>query len=128
MNMQSNLSFEEICDLYEACYEFMHDAGDVLMHFDGVVGIGVGPKEMDGELNPDLPCFIVYVTEKKPMAELEAKAYIPREFDGISTDVVEVGSRKREIHNEFDLRWIALSKESFSSFFPPKAGCYQKAS
>ena len=128
MDMLSNLSFEELCDRYEVCYENMHDAGELLMHFDGVIGVGVGPKEIGGELNPDDPCFIVYVDEKKPACELNSNAYVPREFEGIATDVVAFGSRRMPIHNEFDSRWVKLSKEHFSGFFPPKAGCYSRAS
>ncbi len=128
MTMQSSLTFEELCERYEDCYEFMHDASGVLMQFDGVIGIGIGPKETAGKLNPDNPCFIVYVKEKKPMTELDANALIPREFGGVMTDVVAVGSRKNSIHNEFDQRWLDLNRDSFSGFVPPSSGKYKKAS
>ncbi len=126
--MQSSLSFEELCDRYEDCYDFMHDAGEILMQFDGVVGVGIGPKEYGGALDPDQPCFIVYVNEKKPGTELAANAYIPREFSGVVTDVVAVGSRGSDIHNEFDKRWLALSRESFTGFFLPETGKYKRVS
>ncbi len=99
-------SFEHSFAGYAYCYDNMDLARTVLMSFDGVIGVGIGPKQKDNKLDTDVVCFLVYVKEKKPAAELEANAFIPREFSGVMTDVVQVGSRQMGIHNQFDARWL----------------------
>ena len=51
---------------------------------------------------------------KRTGAELDAKQLVPLEFGGVPTDVVEVGSRHIDVHNELDSRWIANSQASAS--------------
>ncbi|MBZ0276878.1 MAG: S1 family peptidase [Anaerolineae bacterium] len=55
-----------------------------------VVGVAVGFKESKGELTDQL-AVITLVQEKKPLAALSAEEIIPRELDGIRTDVFEIG-------------------------------------
>ncbi len=115
MGVQSGISFEELCDRFEECYEYVHDANDLLKHFKGVLGVGIGPKTKAGSLLPEQPCFLVYVQEKKPRTHLEARELIPKQILGITTDVVAFGSRKSAVHNEIDSRWLALSDDGFMS-------------
>jgi len=51
-----------------------------------VIGVGVGPRRVAGEAHHDEIALIVYVTEKLPKDELAL--VVPREFEGIGTDVV----------------------------------------
>ncbi len=99
-------AFERSFAGYAYCYENLEIARSVLMSFEGVIGVGIGPKQKDNKLDTDAVCFLVYVKAKKPAAELEANAFIPREFSGVMTDVVQIGSRQIDIHNQFDARWL----------------------
>jgi hypothetical protein len=51
-----------------------------------VVGVAVGPKNSVGELS-----VVVLVQQKLPFAALSADSMVPREVDGVRTDVVEIG-------------------------------------
>lgn len=55
-----------------------------------VVGVGVGYKESNGIVSDELT-VVVLVEEKKPLAALQPEAMIPRELEGLRTDVMEVG-------------------------------------
>jgi hypothetical protein len=61
-----------------------------LLNKPNVVGVAVGFKESDGVVT-DQVAVVVLVEQKKPLAALSAEAAIPRELDGMRTDVVEVG-------------------------------------
>lgn len=113
------LSFDELCDRYEECYQYVHDASELVKRFRGVMGVGIGPKMRGGVMFPEDPCFLVYVQEKKSRTDLESRELIPKEILGIKTDVVAVGSRHAVAHNEFDARWLALSQEGFVSLCAP---------
>ncbi|MCP4632622.1 MAG: trypsin-like serine protease [candidate division Zixibacteria bacterium] len=60
-----------------------------LKKFPGVIDVGVGFKEKDGELTKEVG-FIVYVEEKKTENELPAEHIVPHEIDGVKTDVVKI--------------------------------------
>lgn len=51
-----------------------------------VVGVAVGPKNSVGELS-----VVVLVQQKLPFAALSADSMVPKEVDGVRTDVVEIG-------------------------------------
>ena len=104
--MTQELSFEQACSGYSRCYDNLGLARTALMRLDGVVGVGIGPKQRDNKLDTSEVCFLVYVTTKQPAAELEANAFVPIELAGVMTDVVQVGSRLMDVHNEFDARWL----------------------
>ncbi|OPY58669.1 MAG: hypothetical protein A4E55_00721 [Pelotomaculum sp. PtaU1.Bin035] len=55
-----------------------------------VVGVGVGYKHV-GEENTGKPAFIIYVEKKMPPAGLTRSHIVPRQVDGLDTDVVEIG-------------------------------------
>src|SRR5215213_2587944 len=60
-----------------------------LMQIPGVVGVGIGLKETDGSLTPDI-AFRVYVVEKKDLASLAPNEIVPSEIMGFKTDVIKV--------------------------------------
>jgi len=64
-----------------------------LLKLANVVGLGIGFKETNNRLTEQI-ALIVNVTEKKPLADLSAQDIIPRELDGVVTDVKEVGQIK----------------------------------
>ncbi len=55
-----------------------------------VVGVAVGYKNKGNETNGDV-ALVILVEQKMPLAALAADDLIPREIDGLRTDVVEVG-------------------------------------
>jgi hypothetical protein len=55
-----------------------------------VVGVAVGYRESDGVIS-DEPAVVVLVQQKRPLAALSADEVVPREVDGIRTDVYEIG-------------------------------------
>lgn len=63
---------------------------DTLLQKQNVVGVAVGYKESEG-VKTDEIAVVVLVEEKKPLAALSAQDAIPKEIDGMKTDVVEVG-------------------------------------
>jgi hypothetical protein len=52
----------------------------------GVMGVGLGVKETSGELTGEV-AVIVYVEQKKPRMSLGRTELIPRDIDGVKTDV-----------------------------------------
>lgn len=55
-----------------------------------VVGVAVGLKEHEGQWT-DTMALVVLVQQKLPLTALSAADRVPREIDGIQTDVYEVG-------------------------------------
>ncbi|MBK8029574.1 MAG: hypothetical protein IPK17_08665 [Chloroflexi bacterium] len=63
---------------------------DTLLDKQNVVGVAVGYKNATGETTGDV-AVVVLVEQKKPLAALTAQDVIPKELEGMKTDVVEVG-------------------------------------
>lgn len=61
-----------------------------IMEKENVVGVGIGYKEASGKRLDEL-CITVMVRKKLPLEALPISALIPRELEGIKTDVIEVG-------------------------------------
>ena len=61
-----------------------------LMKRQNVVGVGVGYKESQGVLTDEL-AVTINVTKKVPVAQLAEGEKVPRDLDGVRTDVVETG-------------------------------------
>ncbi|MCB9453207.1 MAG: hypothetical protein H6672_17380 [Anaerolineaceae bacterium] len=61
-----------------------------LLSKSNVVGVAVGYKESKGEVTDEL-AVVTLVQEKKPLAALSAEDMIPKELDGVRTDVFEIG-------------------------------------
>ncbi len=59
---------------------------DSLMNRPNVVGVAVGRKNLTGDLS-----VVTLVEQKLPLAALSAADVIPKQIDGVQTDVLEVG-------------------------------------
>jgi hypothetical protein len=59
-----------------------------LLAIPGVHCVAIGPKLVAGQLTAE-PVIVVFVTKKKPLAEISPEEVIPPEIEGIKTDVVE---------------------------------------
>lgn len=66
-----------------------------LLGLDNVVGVGIGPK-MVQEASTGSPkqSIVILVRHKLPEDKLQASQVVPKEIDGIVTDVIEVGDIK----------------------------------
>lgn len=62
-----------------------------LLRKNNVVGVGIG-KKMVGGKQTDQNCITVMVSQKVPIQALSKDDVIPREIEGIVTDVVQVGT------------------------------------
>lgn len=112
MEFKLQLSLESESQHYERCFSRLSYARSMFMRRAHVCGVGVGPKQINGNLYPHQPCLIVYVTEKRPSSDIDHRDYIPPVFRGVVTDVVKVGSRDLLMHNEFDQRWLRCGEEN----------------
>ena len=63
---------------------------DELLKKRNVVGVGIGYKETNGQMTEELS-LVVMVKTKIPSHELDHIDRIPREIEGIRTDVKAVG-------------------------------------
>ena len=71
------------------------EAEKKLLPIPGVVSVAVGLREKNGVLTDEI-CFKVYVDQKKKKKDLAAGELVPKEVNGIKTDVIELGDIKKE--------------------------------
>ncbi len=62
-----------------------------LMRYPNVVGVSEGIEVKRGRPT-GAPCIVVYVTRKVPKAKLTKRQTLPERIEGVTVDVVEVGS------------------------------------
>ena len=79
----------EVVDINKAFNKVRRQAEEALMKIPGVVAVGVGLKEVKGEMNR-IPCFKVTVNTKKSKKDIPPEQLIPREIFGFETDVNEM--------------------------------------
>jgi hypothetical protein len=68
---------------------------DNLLKQPNVVGVGTGYKISNGRTTGEL-CLVTLVRKKVPEAGLPKGAMVPRQLDGVRTDVVEVGDLRAQ--------------------------------
>lgn len=83
-------SKKEMLENQEEFFKTYEKARTQLMQIPGVIGVGVGLKEKDGKVTEDIS-LQVYVQQKKSESSLPADQIIPKEIEGIPTDVLLVG-------------------------------------
>jgi len=111
MGKRTNLkSQEEINARYERCFECLDEVRRKFLEIEGVIGVGIGPKEKGGQLLEDQPVIVVYVTEKKDKKLLKSDELIPTDVMGVPTDVVVPGKRRLPYHYEHDFAWVDWAK------------------
>ena len=86
--------------------EIKNRAAEQLLGLPGVVAVGLGSKEVDGEPTGEL-AIKVFVKVKRAPGELPPEQLIPPEIDGIPTDVIESG----EIHLVVDPPGAIITSE-----------------
>ena len=84
--------------VYESARRIVAARGlELLRSFGTTCGVAVSLKIRDAEVHRNEPCITFYVPEKLPDDELGARR-IPREIEGVVTDVVEAGIP--ELHSQ----------------------------
>jgi hypothetical protein len=73
------------------------DAEGELSALRGVLGVGIGLKEVSSEAT-DQVCFRVWVIDKLPVDNLASGEVIPSEVFGFPTDVVKIRAFSPSIH------------------------------
>lgn len=64
----------------------------------GVVGVGIGYKNAE-EGNNDELSVVAMVDQKKPLVAIQDEDKIPKELDGVKTDVIEVGIIRAQVNS-----------------------------
>jgi len=72
--------------IFQRVLEIQSRVQEELLARQNVVGVAVGYKDENGE-----PAVVALVQQKLPVAALSAADMVPREIEGVKTDVVEVG-------------------------------------
>lgn len=75
---------------HEECEIALRKHKDRLLGQRNVVGVAIGKKLVGGEETDEL-CVTVFVTKKVPEEELKARDVVPKELEGVRTDVIETG-------------------------------------
>ena len=87
----------------------LNKAREELIQLPGVLGVGYGIKEKDGKSTGEA-AIVVFVKEKKSLPALDPKERIPETFLGVKTDVVELGRREQEGHDDSDMMFVDFAK------------------
>jgi len=78
---------EELIQQHEQLLRVYEKVKTLLAGYPNVVNIGIGVKEKDGKLT-DEGCIKIVVKEKKSEADLAPNEIIPKQIDGVATDVI----------------------------------------
>lgn len=63
---------------------------NLLLKRENVIGVGIGKKKRTEGKAAEL-CINVYVTKKKPKSQLKEIDVVPKELEGVRTNVIETG-------------------------------------
>lgn len=85
------------------------DVRSSLLKRPGVLGVGHGWK-VRGRKRTTEYAVIVYVAEKRPLAELPREERIPKRIHGAPTDVVAIGKARSRFDDEHERRFIDYAK------------------
>ena len=106
---------DELVDMHKEFNKIRKKAEKELMALSGVLAVGVGLKEIKGELQREL-CFKVTVLNKKAKRSIKVKDRIPEEIFGFKTDV-------NEIKTSFEQADTTTEHLDTSKYRPLVGGC-----
>src|SRR5690606_27743963 len=104
-------SREELIKQQEHLLKVYDKVKDQLKAYPNVVKILIGVKEKDGKLT-DEGCIKIIVEEKKGEQDLDPKDIIPKEIEGVKTDII--------VKSERELLAVCTSDQN--SYRPIKGG------
>jgi hypothetical protein len=85
------MSQENNSAIFQLIFQVQAFIQEELLKKSHVVGVAAGYKESDGVVT-DQPSLVVLVDEKRPMSEIENKDRVPKDVEGVRTDVMVVGN------------------------------------
>ena len=100
--MRSEQNYDKVLDVFGK-------VKDELINRKSVFGVGHGFKEVAGLLT-EKPSIIVYVNEKLDEQDVSQEELIPKEFDGVPTDVVSLSHHRHGAQDEHDHGFLNYSK------------------
>ncbi|MCZ6583265.1 MAG: fibronectin type III domain-containing protein [Thaumarchaeota archaeon] len=116
--MNTNQNYDKVLDVYGK-------VKNELIKRKNVFGVGHGFKEIEGKLT-DKPAIIVYVKEKLNKEKISQDELIPKEIDGIQTDVVEIshhrhgeGERAQDEHDHGFLDYSKIHEDNLGTMNSP---------
>ncbi len=109
-------SREELIKQQEHLLEVYEKVKAMLASYPNVVNVGIGIKEKDGKLT-DEGCITIVVKEKKNEADLDPDEIIPKEVEGVKTDVIIQTDR---------IPLAVCTDDRSSNYRPIKGGMYIK--
>ena len=77
-------------DMQQKISDVQATHADELMNLPHVVGLGIGYKQVKGEMT-DQMALVVMVDEKVPLAQLQVNERVPKQLDGVPLDVQQTG-------------------------------------
>ncbi len=116
--MSAEQNYDKVLDVYGK-------VKNELIKRKNVFGVGHGFKEIEGKLT-DKPAIIVYVKEKLNKEKISQDELIPKEIDGIQTDVVEIShhrhgedERAQDEHDHGFLDYSKIHEENLGTMNSP---------
>jgi len=76
---------------YERAWEVLKRNWKRLRSLPNVLSVAVGSK-WKRDVNTGEPCIVVFVKRKVPLSFLATDEVVPKEIDGVKTDVVELSA------------------------------------
>lgn len=104
-------SRKELIEQHEHLLKVYNKVKDLLAGYPNVVDIGIGVKEKKGSLTEE-GCIKIIVTDKKREEDLEPNQVIPKEIEGVKTDIII----------QTDKLPLAVCTEDQDSYRPIKGG------
>jgi len=116
--MNTKQNYDKVLDVYGK-------VKNELIKRKNVFGVGHGFKEIGGKLT-DKPSIIVYVKEKLNEEKISDEELIPKEIDGIQTDVVELShhrhsedERAQDEHDHGFFNYSKIHEENLNTMNSP---------
>lgn len=90
------MSCEDLKEKCARCFDVLKEKWSEWMNRDDILNVQVSTKIVDG-VDTGEPSITFYVPKKKPNSKLKKAIRIPKEINGIKTDVVELATDDYEL-------------------------------
>lgn len=81
---------EDNSSIFQFIFKLQEFIQEEMLKKSNVVGVAAGYKETEG-VTTDQPSLVVLVDEKRPLSEIDSKDRVPKDVEGVKTDVYVVG-------------------------------------
>lgn len=105
----------------EELFAIKERAAEQLMRIPGVTGVGLGGRETAGRPMGEIS-IKVFVSEKRPRAEVPPDEVIPETFEGVPTDVIALGEGEEEQGPPTGRAAVPMSNRDLDRYRPLTGG------